>query len=64
LRVIYLEDDDFEIETYVKHMEHIIAQKLKIYNFLRDKIIDFKGHLRAEEEAHNMTIAKGFGNKK
>lgn len=45
-------------------MEQIIAQKLKIYTFLRDKITDFKGHLRAEEEAHNMTIAKGFGKKK
>lgn len=45
-------------------MEHIIERKLKIYNFLRDKITDFKGHLRAEEEAHNVTMAKGFGNKR
>jgi hypothetical protein len=41
-------------------MEGIIEKKLKVYAYLRDKLTEFKGHLRAEEDAHNLTIAKGF----
>jgi hypothetical protein len=44
-------------------MEGIIEKKLKIFNFLKNKLHEFKGYLKAEEEAHNMTIMKGFGNK-
>lgn len=58
------ENDDYEIEDYVAKMSHIIERKLEIYTYLKDKLGDFKVHLRAEEEAHNMTVAKGFGNKK
>ena len=42
-------------------MENIIERKLKMYGVLKGKLTEFKGHLKAEEEAHNMTIAKGFG---
>lgn len=58
------ETDDYEIEDYVAKMSKIIERKLEIYSFLKDKLSDFKVHLRAEEEAHNMTVAKGFGNRK
>lgn len=57
------ENDEYEIEEYVQKMEMIIAKKLKVYEFLKGKIQEFKGCLKAEEEAHNMTIAKGFGAK-
>lgn len=45
-------------------MEDIVQHKLKIYNELKSKLAEFKGFLRAEEEAHNMTIAKGFNKKR
>lgn len=45
-------------------MEMIIQRKLQTYNQLKVKLSEFKEHLRAEEEAHNQTVAKGFGNKR
>jgi hypothetical protein len=55
------ESDEYEIEKYVSKMQKIIERKLEVYNYLKDKLCGFKVHLRAEEEAHNMTVAKGFG---
>lgn len=54
------ENEEYEIEDYVTKMDLIIMKKLKAYEYLQSKILDFKQHLKAEEEAHNMTIAKGF----
>lgn len=54
------ENDEYEIEDYVTKMDQIIMKKLKAYEYLQTKIMDFKQHLKAEEEAHNMTIAKGW----
>lgn len=54
------ENDNYEIEDYVNKMSKIVERKLEIYKHLQIKLADFKVHLRAEEEAHNMTVAKGF----
>lgn len=59
-----IENDEYEIEDYVTKMSKIINRKLEIYNSLKERLVDFKVHLRAEEDAHNITIAKGFGLKK
>lgn len=61
---MFVENDEYEIEDYVEKMSRIIARKLEIYSYLREKLGDFKKSLREEEEIHNMTVAKGFGLKK
>lgn len=56
------QDDDYEIEEYVKKMEKIVERKLALYHQLNTKLSDFKKVLREEEEVHhNMTVNKGFG---
>ena len=61
---LIIENDEYEIEDYVSKMENIVKRKLHIYKNLKAKLNDFKQCLRAEEEAHNNTIAKGFGIRK
>ncbi len=33
---------DYDIDNYVQRLETVIKKKLKIYNFLNNKITDFK----------------------
>jgi len=42
---------DYDIDSYVQKMEHIIKSKLSIYVGLDKKIAKFKNHLKEEEEA-------------
>ena len=49
-------DGDYDVDTYVQHMEILIKQKLSVYQSLYEKLLTFKAHLNEEEEfSHQMT---------
>lgn len=53
------ETDDYDIDFYVDKVSEIAARRLAIYTQLKEKLVEFKKCLRAEEEQHKLTVAKG-----